>query len=68
MEIEMNNLDLNGVAIRDIHFPHDVLILAIARQGNRLVSHGYTRLEFGDHITVVGSPDSLAEVQVKFEA
>jgi Trk K+ transport system NAD-binding subunit len=68
MEIEMNNLDLNGVAIRDIHFPHDVLILAIARKGNRLVSHGYTRLEFGDHITVVGSPDSLAEVQVKFEA
>ncbi len=67
VEIEMNNLDLNGVAIRDIHFPHDVLILSIFRNGHRLDSHGYTRLEIGDHVAVVGSPDSLTEVQVKFE-
>ncbi len=66
-EIEMNNPDLDGVAIRDIHFPHDVLILSISRSGNRLVSHGYTRLEIGDHVTVVGSPDSLVEVEVRFE-
>jgi Trk K+ transport system NAD-binding subunit len=68
MEIEMCNPDLSGVAIRDIHFPHDVLIFSIFRRGHRLDSHGYTRLETGDHVTVVGSPDSLAEVQVKFEA
>jgi len=67
MEIEMNNPDLNGVAIRDIHLPHDVLILSISRHGNRLVSHGYTRLEIGDHIAVAGLPDSLAEVEVRFE-
>ena len=67
MEIEMNNPDLSGVAIRDIHFPHDVLLLSISRKGNRLVSHGYTRLAMGDHVTLVGSPDSLTEVQVKFE-
>ena len=66
-EIEMNNPDLHGVAIRDIHFPHDVLILAISRQGDRLISHGYTRLQLGDHVTVVGSPDSLIEVEVRFE-
>lgn len=68
MEIELHNQDLNGVAIRDIHFPHDVLVLSISRRGNRLVSHGYSRLEIGDHVMVVGSPDSLAEVQVRFEA
>ncbi len=68
MEIEMNNPDLNGLAIRDIHFPHDVLILSVSRNGDRLDSHGYTRLKTGDHITVVGSPDSLAEVQVRFES
>lgn len=67
MEIEMNNSDLNGVAIRDIHFPLDILIFSISRRGNRLISHGYTRLEIGDHVTVVGSPESLLEVQVKFE-
>lgn len=67
MEIEMNNSDLNGVAIRDIHLPHDVLILSISRHGSRLISHGYTRLEIGDHIAVVGLPDSLAEIEVRFE-
>jgi Trk K+ transport system NAD-binding subunit len=56
------------VAIRDIHFPHEVLILSISRRGNRLDAHGYTRLEVGDHVAVVGSPDGLAEVQAKFEA
>ena len=30
-EFEMHNPDLAGIAIRDIHFPHDVLILAISR-------------------------------------
>ena len=67
MEIEMNNPALIGKAIRDMYFPHDVLILSISRKGTRVVSHGYTRLEKGDYITVVGSPDSLTEVQVKFE-
>ncbi len=68
MELEVHNPDLSGVAIRDIHFPHDVLILSISRKGHRLLSHGYTHLEIGDHVTVVGSPDSLAEVEVKFES
>ena len=66
MEIEMNNPNLQGRAIRDIHFPQDVLILSISRKGNRIDSHGYTRLELGDDVTVVGSADSLAEVEVKF--
>ncbi len=66
LEIEMNNPDLDGVAIRDLHFPHDVLILSISRKGSRLISHGYTRLQLGDHVTVVGSPDSLSEVEVRF--
>lgn len=68
LEIEMSNPDLHGLAIRDIHFPHEVLILSISWNGHRIVSHGYTRLEIGDHVAVVGSPDGLADVQVRFEA
>ena len=66
MEIEMNNPDLNGIAVRDLHLPHDVLILSVSRTGSRLISHGYTRLKLGDHVTVVGSPDSLSVVEVRF--
>ncbi len=68
MEVEMNNPDLHRVAIRDIRFPLDVVILSIFRNGDRMVSGGYTRLELGDHVSVVGSPDSLAELEVKFQA
>jgi Trk K+ transport system NAD-binding subunit len=33
-----------------------------------LLSHGYTRLELGDEVTIVGSPESLEEVQWQFES
>ena len=68
VEVEMQNRELAGVAIRDLHMPHDVLFLSIRRRGHHLLSHGYTRLEVGDHVSVVGSPDSVAEVEVRFEA
>ena len=68
LEIELLNRELAGKAIRDIHVPHDVLFLSISRRGEQILTHGYTRLKLGDHITVVGSPDSLAEVTVRFEA
>lgn len=67
LEIELTNPDFNNLAIRDIHLPHDVLIFSIMRRGERLDPQGYTRLKVGDHITVVGSPDSIAEVEVRFE-
>ncbi|MDP6596991.1 MAG: cation:proton antiporter [Candidatus Poribacteria bacterium] len=68
MELEMNNPDLSDIAIREIHFPHDVLILSISRQGDRIISDGSTRLRLGDHVALVGTPDSLAEVEVRFAA
>ena len=67
MEVEVKNRNLHGVAIRHIHFPSDVLILSIYRRGNRLDAHGYTRLEIDDHVAIVGSPDSLTEIEVRFE-
>ena len=68
MELEMNNPDLSGIAIREIHFPHDVLVLSISRQGDRVISDGSTRLKLGDHVALVGTPDSLVEMEVRFAA
>ena len=67
-DLELHNPELNGMAIRDIHFPHDVLVVSVSRNGSRLDSAGYTRLELGDLVTIMGSPDSLNEIQVRFEA
>jgi Kef-type K+ transport system membrane component KefB/Trk K+ transport system NAD-binding subunit len=49
--------------LRRLRLPGDVLVLAIRREGKMLVPHGTTELEFGDLISIVGSPDSLTETE-----
>lgn len=68
IEVIVGNQALQGVALRDLSLPVDTLILSIRRHGEILLSHGYTRLEVGDEVTVVGSPASLEEVQWLFES
>ena len=63
----VGNPALHGLALRDLPLPVDTLIVSIRRHGHMLLSHGYTRLEVGDEVTIVGSPESLAEVQWQFE-
>jgi Trk K+ transport system NAD-binding subunit/Kef-type K+ transport system membrane component KefB len=62
VDLEVRNPDVHRVLLRDLRLPLDTLILAVRRRGRQLVSHGYTRLELGDRITVVGSAASLKEV------
>ncbi|MCA8961420.1 MAG: cation:proton antiporter [Planctomycetes bacterium] len=64
-EFEVRNPELNGVALRDLRLPLDTLVLSVERDGASLVSHGYTTLNFGDRVTVLGEPKSLLEVQLK---
>ena len=67
MEIELRNPNLHGIALRDLRLPLDTLILTIHRQGQMLISHGYTRLEVGDLVTLVGPPERLEEVTLRFD-
>lgn len=66
-DIKLGNASLHGMALRDLRLPSDIIILAISRMGQSIISHGYTRLRINDTITVVGSIESLNEVQFKFE-
>lgn len=59
---------LNGVRLRDLRLPPDVLLLAIRREGHFLITHGYTALRLGDEVSVVGPPLQLEEVKLRFEA
>ena len=68
IDIEMNNRDLHGVSLRDISLPLDCLVLSIRRGDQMIVSHGFTQLERGDWITVVGTPDGLETVMRYFDA
>lgn len=65
-EFELRNPDLQGIAIRDLHLPLDLHILSIRRNGQMIVSFGFTILEVGDWLTVVGSKASLEEMMLQF--
>jgi Trk K+ transport system NAD-binding subunit/Kef-type K+ transport system membrane component KefB len=66
VEVEVRDPTLHGVAIRNLRLPLDTLILSVRRRGKVIISHGYTRLEVGDHVTVVGSTESLEELMLRF--
>lgn len=66
-DIKLGNASLHGIALRDLRLPTDIIVLSISRMGQSIISHGYTRLRINDIITVVGSIESLNEVQFKFE-
>ncbi len=66
IDIQVLNTDIQGLLIRNLRLPADVIILSVKRRGNLIISHGYTRLRAGDTLTMVGSKKSLAEVSLKF--
>ena len=65
IDIEIKAQDIHGMALRDLRFPSDVIILSVHRKNSALLCHGYTRLRLGDVVTVVGSPESLEKVSLK---
>jgi len=67
LDIEVRNPELERVALRDLRLPLDTLVLSVRRNGAMLISHGYTRLERGDRVTIVGSRDSVEQVALRFE-
>ena len=67
IDLEVQNATLHGMYLRNLRFPSDVIILAIKRKGQTIISHGYTRLRLGDLVTMVGSPGSLEAVSLRFE-
>jgi len=54
-EVLVENPDCIGRTIRELRLPGDTLALAVRRDGELLVPHGNTRLEAGDHLTLVSS-------------
>ncbi len=68
VDVEMRNPDLDGISLRDLRLPLDVLVLSVQRNGERIISHGYTKLTVGDKVTMVGNVEKLEEVMLHFDA
>jgi Trk K+ transport system NAD-binding subunit len=68
LEVEVCDPTLHGRALRDLRLPLDTLVLSVQRDGHSLISHGYTQLHLGDRVTIVGTPQSLDDVALRFRA
>lgn len=67
VDLRLQNPDLSGLALRDLRLPFDVIIMSIRRRGVLFVPHGFTRLEAGDVVTVVGSTDAIRQLALRFD-
>jgi len=67
VDVEIRDPDLQDVLLRRLRLPLDTVILSIHRDGQLITPHGHTRLKLGDQVTMIGSPESLDEVSLKFD-
>ena len=65
VQVTITDPGVDGLHLRDLILPDDVLVMAIVRRGHNIVPHGYTSLHIEDEVTLIGSPDSLEQVQLK---
>lgn len=61
----VTNPDIEGLLVRDLRLPSDVLILGVTRNGHSILPSGYTQIHLKDDLTLVGKPDSLQEVTLR---
>jgi Trk K+ transport system NAD-binding subunit len=58
-EVFFRSSDLEGHELRKIPLPGDALVLMVAREGELIVPRGYTQLQRGDLLTLVGSREAV---------
>lgn len=55
-----------GRRVGELNLPGDALVVAVRRNSELLMPRGDTRLEAGDHMTLVGSLDAVREARERF--
>jgi Trk K+ transport system NAD-binding subunit/Kef-type K+ transport system membrane component KefB len=65
VQITVTNRDVVGTEIRTLRLPPDVLVVAIVRGDETIVPNGFTKLKRFDEMSLVGSPQSLAEATMQ---
>ncbi|NPA06407.1 MAG: hypothetical protein GXO54_03285 [Chloroflexi bacterium] len=67
-EVVVRNPALEGVRLRDVGLPPEVLVLAIHREDEHIIPRGDTRLRLGDVLTLLGTHESLAQAAQRLGA
>ncbi len=64
-QVTITDPSVDGLHLRELILPDDVLVMAIVRRGHSIVPHGYTNLHVGDELTLIGPTGRLDEVALK---
>ena len=62
-EFQLRNPQLDGKRVRHLQLTGDLLIVSISREGELLIPHGNMRVQFGDHMTVLGNLEALDDAR-----
>jgi len=65
MQVTITDPNVDGLHLRELILPDDVLVMAIVRRGHSIVPHGYTNLHVDDELTLIGPTEHLEEVALK---
>ncbi len=65
IQVTITDPGIDGLHLRELILPDDVLVMAIVRRGHSIVPHGYTNLHLEDELTLIGPTDHLDEVALK---
>ena len=55
IQVTITDPSVDGLHLRELILPDDVLVMAIARRGHSIVPHGYTNLHLEDEVTLIGT-------------
>ncbi len=64
-QVTISNPAIDGLFVRDLHLPSDVLLLDILREGGSVVPHGNNVLRLRDEVTLLGGAESLSAATVR---
>ena len=65
IQVTITDPSVDGLHLRELILPDDVLVMAIVRRGHSIVPHGYTNLYLDDEVTIIGPTEHLDEVALK---
>ncbi len=65
IQVTITDPGIDGLHLRELILPDDVLVMAVVRRGHSIVPHGYTNLHLEDELTLIGPTDHLEEVALK---
>ncbi|MCA9981751.1 MAG: TrkA family potassium uptake protein, partial [Anaerolineales bacterium] len=65
IQVTVNNPEIDGLLVRDLRLPTDVLLLDVTRNGQSVVPNGYTKLMLKDEVSLLGRASSLDEVTLR---